>query len=131
MESDNITETNPVAQPETQPEVEAEEAEIDLDVEGQNKHAVLNEAEGEDETKLEVDMGEDKPADFGEFVEYLKSNKTWDDLNIPKELKQNLIAKGFKKPSKIQTSVIALFQKKIDRDVIAQSQNGSGKTLAF
>ena len=103
-----------------------EEADLDMEGVDANKHAVLADNEEEQETK--VDMGGSEP-EFSDFVEYLKSNKTWDDLQLTNELRQNLIARGFKKPSRIQASAISLFQKKnFNRDVIAQSQNGSGKT---
>ena len=108
---------------------ENEESQNVQDEEGTNKHIILNEGE---EDKVDLDMGgKDNQKDLSEMLEYLKGNKTWDDLKIPNDLKENLISKGFKKPSKIQCSVITLHLKNIDRDLIAQSQNGSGKTLAF
>lgn len=64
-------------------------------------------------------------------MNYLKSGKEWSDLNINPELLSRLIAKGFKKPSKIQGSIISLYNKGINKDIIVQSQNGSGKTLSF
>jgi len=83
----------------------------------------------EEDVKVQI---EGLGSDFGEYVEYLKSNKDWEGLKLPKDLTQNLIAKGYRQPSKIQASAISLFQKKsLNTDVIAQSQNGSGKTLAF
>lgn len=63
-----------------------------------------------------------------EDMSYLKSNKDWDKLKVPDALKRRLIQLGFKCPSKIQASVIPLSKK---NSVFAQSQNGSGKTLAF
>lgn len=43
--------------------------------------------------------------------------------------------KGYKKPSKIQATTIGFFKKRVEKDIglslVGQSQNGSGKTLAF
>ena len=64
-------------------------------------------------------------------IDYIKSPKSWVDLTLPKELIESLLTKGYKNPSKIQASIIAVFQKKISTDILAQSQNGSGKTIAF
>lgn len=63
------------------------------------------------------------------------ADQTWDLLKVPTELKNNLIAKGFKGPSKIQFQVSTLLNKLREdgqsSDIVAQSQNGSGKTLSF
>ena len=73
---------------------------------------------------------QDAPTSFEE-LDYIKSAKTWQDLNLPNELITLLLSKGFKNPSRIQSSVIGLFQKGGSGDILAQAQNGSGKTLAF
>ena len=58
----------------------------------------------------------------------LRSDKTWEEIGVPKPLADKLVQLGFKSPSKIQESVIpASFQS----SVFGQSQNGSGKTLSF
>ena len=69
------------------------------------------------------------PIDFDQSnLENLKSNKTWEEIGVPAPLAERLITIGFKAPSKIQELVIpAAF----NFSVCAQSQNGSGKTLAF
>ena len=71
----------------------------------------------------------------GEEIEkhlaYLKSTKSWAELEIPEEMRVTLQARTFRAPSKIQSSVLGFFQRKIPGDLLAQAQNGSGKTLAF
>lgn len=73
---------------------------------------------------------DDADAGYNE-IDYLKSNANWDDIGVSGDLKLQLWQRGFKKPSRIQEMVIKLFQKDIKTDILAQSQNGSGKTLAF
>ncbi len=67
---------------------------------------------------------------------YLYSPKpvSWDDpkLKIPAEIKRALVEDmGFEQPSKIQATTIPMIVKEPFKDLIAQSQNGTGKTLAF
>lgn len=64
-------------------------------------------------------------------LKYLKSNKTWEDLKIPEDLINKLYLQKYKTPSKIQSNVISLLQTNLKKDLVAQSQNGSGKTLSF
>ena len=59
------------------------------------------------------------------------SRKTWADCGVSSELSEILFSKGFKKPSKIQSASLTFFLKKTEGDLLAQSKNGSGKTLAF
>jgi superfamily II DNA/RNA helicase len=56
--------------------------------------------------------------------------KEWEDLDeIPPNLLRGIYAYGFEKPSHIQQkSILSIIQK---RDVIAQTQSGTGKTGAF
>lgn len=61
----------------------------------------------------------------------MKSNKTWEVLQVPDDLLDKLYENNFKNPSKIQSDVLTLFNSKAKTDLIAQSQNGSGKTLSF
>lgn len=61
-------------------------------------------------------------------IDYLKSKKTWEELGLDPKLIDVLVTKGFKKPSFIQQNVIIMSKK---QTVLAQSQNGSGKTLAY
>lgn len=93
--------------------------------EEQGKFADLNDDAGE--VKIEDDKGQDAK-DFG--IDYI-SDKSWEDLGVKKELYENLIAKGFKRPSKIQSNVLNIFNQSGNNDIVAQSQNGSGKTLSF
>lgn len=65
-----------------------------------------------------------------ENLKYLNSeSSTWKSLDLDPELILRLQSIGFKKPSKIQSDVIRTYRKV--RKLFVQSQNGSGKTLAF
>jgi translation initiation factor 4A len=55
--------------------------------------------------------------------------KTWDNLDIDTDLLRGIYAYGFENPSPIQCKAILPIMK--GRDVIAQSQSGTGKTAAF
>jgi superfamily II DNA/RNA helicase len=64
---------------------------------------------------------------IGEIAE--EEIKRWDDLDIPMDLLRGIYAYGFENPSPIQCKAILPIMK--GRDVIAQSQSGTGKTAAF
>ena len=65
-----------------------------------------------------------------ENLKYLNSeSSTWKSLKLDEKLILRLQSIGFKKPSKIQCDVIKTFRQV--RKLFVQSQNGSGKTLAF
>ena len=54
---------------------------------------------------------------------------TWDELDIDEDLLRGIYAYGFEKPSPIQGKAIAPI--KLEKDIIAQAQSGTGKTAAF
>jgi len=56
-------------------------------------------------------------------------NNNFDDLNINDNLLRGIYAYGFEKPSNIQTKAIPIIN--TGKDLIAQSQSGTGKTGAF
>ena len=87
------------------------------------QYGILNEVEGK--------IVEENDEDGYKEIDYLKSNLEWDDIGVPGDIKLKLWSHGIKKPSRIQSMVVQLFQKKNQNDILAQSQNGSGKTLAF
>ena len=64
-------------------------------------------------------------------IKYLRSEKTWEELNLDQEQIKLLKMQKFFKPSKIQSMSIPVLIKRKDFSLIAQSQNGSGKTLSF
>lgn len=69
-----------------------------------------------------------------EKVEYTTSEdipimKSFDDLDLKAELLRGVYAYGFNKPSAVQQRAIYPITKK--RDVIVQSQSGTGKTCVF
>jgi ATP-dependent RNA helicase len=55
--------------------------------------------------------------------------KTFDDMNLKPDLLKGIYAYGFEKPSAIQQRAIRPIIR--GRDVIAQSQSGTGKTAVF
>lgn len=63
-------------------------------------------------------------------LKYLTSESiTWKSLNLEEDLILRLQSIGFKKPSDIQCKVLKTYKKV--KKLFVQSQNGSGKTLAF
>ena len=55
--------------------------------------------------------------------------KTFEEMNLSSDILQGIYAYGFEKPSAIQMKGIVPFLNK--RDLIAQSQSGTGKTATF
>merc|ERR1719387_2898928 len=61
---------------------------------------------------------------------HLRSAKAWDDLAMSKELLLGIAEMGFVRPSRIQEVALPMMIE--DRcNLIAQAQNGSGKTATF
>jgi len=61
----------------------------------------------------------------------LIAKETWEDLLIKDEIQKGLLEMNYTKPSKIQAISIALLNKTKKKPLIAQSNNGSGKTASF
>src|ERR1700753_1266866 len=61
----------------------------------------------------------------------LYSVKDFKDLAIPEALQKGLMNMNFHKPSKIQERALPLLMINPPRNLIAQSQSGTGKTAAF
>lgn len=61
----------------------------------------------------------------------LYSVKSFDDLGLVPELLKGIYAMKFQKPSKIQERALPLLLSNPARNMIAQSQSGTGKTAAF
>eukprot|EP00127_Corallochytrium_limacisporum_P002360 Clim_evm1s119 gene=Clim_evmTU1s119 len=59
----------------------------------------------------------------------LKIVKSFDEMNLKEDLLRGIFAYGFERPSTIQARAILPILSK--RDVIAQSQSGTGKTATF
>ena len=83
------------------------------------------------ETKKYATISENTVKSFDkESLAYFNSEtSTWKKLGVDEELIIRLQTLGFKKPSKIQNQVIGAY--KVHSKMFVQSQNGSGKTLAF
>uniref|UniRef100_A0A7E4ZRE0 RNA helicase n=1 Tax=Panagrellus redivivus TaxID=6233 RepID=A0A7E4ZRE0_PANRE len=61
----------------------------------------------------------------------LYSTETFESFQLKPELIAACYSNGFNQPSKIQTACIPLILRAPSRDVIAQAQNGTGKTATF
>ncbi|GME82572.1 unnamed protein product [Ambrosiozyma monospora] len=61
----------------------------------------------------------------------LFSAKSFEDLGLSEELLKGLYAMKFSKPSKIQEKALPLLLSDPPRNMIGQSQSGTGKTAAF
>ncbi|KAK1754691.1 P-loop containing nucleoside triphosphate hydrolase protein [Echria macrotheca] len=61
----------------------------------------------------------------------LYSVSSFEQLGLPKPINDGLLAMNFKKPSKIQERALPLMLSNPPRNMIAQSQSGTGKTAAF
>ncbi|WVO18517.1 ATP-dependent RNA helicase DBP5 [Cryptococcus depauperatus] len=61
----------------------------------------------------------------------LYSVQSFKELNLHDDLMKGIIAAGFQKPSKIQEKALPLLLANPPRNLIGQSQSGTGKTAAF
>ncbi|KAI1380959.1 DEAD-domain-containing protein [Hypoxylon crocopeplum] len=61
----------------------------------------------------------------------LGSARSFDELGLSKEVMDGLLALGYHKPSKVQEKALPLMLADPPRNMIAQSQSGTGKTAAF
>ena len=59
------------------------------------------------------------------------SVQSFEELGLSKAINDGLLAMNFKKPSKIQERALPLMLSNPPRNMIAQSQSGTGKTAAF
>ncbi|WDK20175.1 DEAD/DEAH box helicase [Colletotrichum graminicola] len=61
----------------------------------------------------------------------LYSAATFSDMNLPEPILRGLLSLNYQKPSKIQEKALPLMLADPPRNMIAQSQSGTGKTAAF
>lgn len=81
------------------------------------------------ESSYEVEV---KLADLQNDAESpLYSVTSFDQLGLPSQINDGLLAMNFKKPSKIQEKALPLMISNPPTNMIAQSQSGTGKTAAF
>ncbi|RSL93427.1 ATP-dependent RNA helicase DBP5 [Fusarium ambrosium] len=59
------------------------------------------------------------------------SATTWQDLGLPEDILKGLLSLNFLKPSKVQGKSLPLMLSNPPRNMLAQSQSGTGKTAAF
>jgi len=110
----------PMAEPESSTPAIATATETASDV---HKDSNLVENEYEVEVKLS-DLQNDQESP-------LYSVSSFEQLGLPKPINDGLLAMNFKKPSKIQERALPLMLSNPPRNMIAQSQSGTGKTAAF
>ncbi|TWU72386.1 RNA helicase required for poly(A+) mRNA export [Metarhizium rileyi] len=56
---------------------------------------------------------------------------TWEDLGLSDQILKGLLSENFLKPSKIQGRSLPLMLSNPPKNMVAQSQSGTGKTVAF
>uniref|UniRef100_A0A1B0A5B2 RNA helicase n=1 Tax=Glossina pallidipes TaxID=7398 RepID=A0A1B0A5B2_GLOPL len=61
----------------------------------------------------------------------VSSVKSFEELNLEPRILQGIYATGFKRPSKIQGTALPFLLAEPPQNLIAQSQSGTGKTVAF
>ncbi|KAG5951590.1 RNA helicase required for poly(A+) mRNA export [Claviceps sorghi] len=59
------------------------------------------------------------------------SAATWEDLGLSEQIHKGLLAENFLNPSKIQARSLPLMLSNPPKNMVAQSQSGTGKTVAF
>ncbi|KAG6236928.1 RNA helicase required for poly(A+) mRNA export [Claviceps purpurea] len=59
------------------------------------------------------------------------SNAAWKDLGISDEIHRGLLSENYLRPSKIQARSLPLMLSDPPKNMVAQSQSGTGKTVAF
>ncbi|RPA85602.1 DEAD-domain-containing protein [Ascobolus immersus RN42] len=109
------------AAPEKAPETEAPAAAGETKEEEEEEELVQNRYEVA--VKL-ADMQEDPNSP-------LYSIKRFEDLGLTEELLKGIYLMNFKKPSKIQERALPLLLSNPPKNMIGQSQSGTGKTAAF
>jgi len=94
-----------------------------------SKYAVLNEEKNEEE-QISTDFKLEKNE-----LDYLLADKTWKEAIIkvddPDKIITRLVDLGYSKPSKIQSKTVPFGLSRKSVGILAQSHNGSGKTLGF
>ncbi|KAI9589623.1 hypothetical protein GQX74_007791 [Glossina fuscipes] len=77
------------------------------------------------ESKMNLEVRQEDPRSV------VRPVKTFEELNLQPRILQSIYATGFKTPSKIQGTALPLLLAEPPQNLIAQSQSGTGKTVAF
>ncbi|KAL6837841.1 DEAD domain-containing protein [Trichoderma camerunense] len=124
-----ITKPDEAVKVESQPEAEAPAADASV-AEAQNDGAIeelggsgLQEPEWDVEVSLS-DLQNNEATPF-------HSATQWEDMGLSEDLLKGLLALKFLKPSKVQGKSLPLMLSDPPRNMMAQSQSGTGKTAAF
>ncbi|EMG50438.1 ATP-dependent RNA helicase DDX19B, partial [Candida maltosa Xu316] len=125
---------------ETTPEVVKKEEQPKVEEPKKEEPKVDEKKDGDDETKKEDESNlikstyevKVKLADLqADPNSPLYSVKSFEELGLSPELLKGLYAMKFNKPSKIQEKALPLLLSNPPRNMIGQSQSGTGKTAAF
>lgn len=79
----------------------------------------------------EVDGDVEVTISGGDNNHQIYSDAKWIDLGLSEQILKGLLAANFLKPSKIQAQSLPLMLGNPPKNMVAQSQSGSGKTVAF
>ncbi|PHH80658.1 hypothetical protein CDD82_1586 [Ophiocordyceps australis] len=121
---ETTTETATAAQPATESVSNAAEFQDHLDgVVDQFDGTGLNEPEYD----VEVSLSELQENEATPFY----SASSWQDLGLSEEIYRGLMVLNYLKPSKVQCKSLPLILSDPPRNMLAQSQSGTGKTAAF
>lgn len=115
------------------------EASGDAVADAVGKLSVSAESGNEDVDKPDLSLNIGGLKDEGEVTKRLADGApayetagTWEDLNLPEKLLQGLAEEmKFERPSRVQAETLPMMLQPPHRHLIAQAQNGSGKTTCF
>jgi len=84
----------------------------------------------EDKDDKIIQQSIDESSSITKENEYL-AKESWDEIGVKDNIKKGLLEMNFIKPSKIQAVAFEIINNYPDKHLVAQSQNGSGKTAGF
>jgi len=137
---------------EVKDEAKVEEVESEVKKEDESKEITESKEASKDESKEEATKEESKDTPTEPESNLIKSSyevkvkladlqadpnsplysiKSFEELGLSKELLKGLYAMKYQKPSKIQEKALPLLISNPARNMIGQSQSGTGKTAAF
>ena len=89
----------------------------------------LNEEDEKKNVEKPMEKMMDEPTFLYESSEEIKVIKSFDELNLKPEILRGMYSYGFEKPSAVQQRAILPILE--GRDIVIQSQSGTGKTCVF
>lgn len=91
----------------------------------------LKESETDKVVQEDVEAVTEDNTQSQDYKKDLLSKESWEDLGVSENITKGLMEMKFVKPSKIQAVAYELIKNNPDKHLVAQSQNGSGKTGGF